>query len=613
MKTLSYYLFLAVFFCSTSAYAIDRLVSNLSDEGEDEGTLRKILRDACNESGNDVIGFSQITRAELRIHLKTPLVIPNDCNGKITLEGSDEAETIIDGSALTGPQNQPGDSCSFHVYSDGHKIKNITFVGNSAGAGICLFGNDNTIESNAFGITQKGTAEPNLHGVVISDAFIDYYDGEIGSGNQVISNTIEANEEYGLWVHAASMTLADNTIASNGADGVWLDGNAAIISGNSILANGGCPDEPLLASQLEDCTNGIGGAGISIQEGSSDILIGGESFDSDKNIIQYNRDGGILVFGEHATNHIQITHNIISLNYDLGIDLGSDGVTANDVDDADSGPNKLLNFADHLQAFPLVPSTSNGAARYWAWGAAKTGDKIETYGVADEDVERNVENGGANTFISDTVFASYATTSGMVAIPIFSNVDTFSIDPAQIDPNTIAGLTALSFDKYGNTSEFAMNARIGADRDLDGILDELETGDGTPNATSSDPNNPDTDGDGLADSVEDKNRNGIWEPELGETCSYKSDSDGDGMPDGFEVHEDDSYAPTVDTNPLESDSDGDGINDGDEDKNRNGIWEIYLGETNPLLTDTDADGFPDGADNCPTVYNSGQEAWYCGH
>jgi hypothetical protein len=79
----------------------------------------------------------------------------------------------------------------------------------------------------------------------------------------------------------------------------------------------------------------------------------------------------------------------------------------------------------------------------------------------------------------------------------------------------------------------------GQDPDHDGLTNLEEYQNGT------DPNNPDTDGDGISD--------------------------------GDEVHK-------YHTNPLNPDSDGDGLSDGDE---------IRLG-TNPLNPDTDGDGIPDG-------------------
>ncbi|MGC8846614.1 MAG: IPT/TIG domain-containing protein, partial [Candidatus Hydrogenedens sp.] len=75
----------------------------------------------------------------------------------------------------------------------------------------------------------------------------------------------------------------------------------------------------------------------------------------------------------------------------------------------------------------------------------------------------------------------------------------------------------------------------------------------------------DTDGDGLFDIVEDRNRNGIVDE--GETNLYVQDSDGDGIPDG------------------------------NEDRNRNGIWDEN--ETDPTCNDSDGDGIWDGADVSP--------------
>ena len=52
------------------------------------------------------------------------------------------------------------------------------------------------------------------------------------------------------------------------------------------------------------------------------------------------------------------------------------------------------------------------------------------------------------------------------------------------------------------------------------------------------------------------------------------------------------------SNPNNSDSDGDGLEDGEEDLNRNGI--IDIGESDPLLIDTDGDGTGDAIDVNPT-------------
>lgn len=59
------------------------------------------------------------------------------------------------------------------------------------------------------------------------------------------------------------------------------------------------------------------------------------------------------------------------------------------------------------------------------------------------------------------------------------------------------------------------------------------------------------------------------------------DSDGDGIRNLFEDKNQNCIVDAGETNPCNSDSDGDTIPDGDEDINRNGVYEPHLGETDP--------------------------------
>lgn len=118
-----------------------------------------------------------------------------------------------------------------------------------------------------------------------------------------------------------------------------------------------------------------------------------------------------------------------------------------------------------------------------------------------------------------------------------------------------------------------------------------------------DPTNPDTDGDGLLDGVEDANRNG-W-----------VDGDGDSIDPSFNPWLERNWPDGVkqpseiwlETDPNNPDTDGDGLSDGyGEDKNLDGVIagdsngnRIYDAgeawtETDPLNPDTDGDGLPDG-------------------
>jgi hypothetical protein len=134
--------------------------------------------------------------------------------------------------------------------------------------------------------------------------------------------------------------------------------------------------------------------------------------------------------------------------------------------------------------------------------------------------------------------------------------------------------------------------------------------------TTTDPNNSDSDYDGLSDGVEDRDHNG-W-----------VNGDGEGMPPSWNPWRDRLWPNGVmdvgetwtETSPGLSDSDRDGLSDGyGEDKNFNGaidgdtnsnrIWnagELWT-ETNPLNPDTDGDGLPDGWE-----VQYGLNPWDCG-
>lgn len=128
------------------------------------------------------------------------------------------------------------------------------------------------------------------------------------------------------------------------------------------------------------------------------------------------------------------------------------------------------------------------------------------------------------------------------------------------------------------------NCKVDKDADGLGKCDEKQIG--------TDPNNPDTDGDGLTDGEEFLTY---------QTNPLVADTDGDGLNDGYEVK-------TSKSNPLVADTDGDGLNDGQEvnqyktnplvvDSDKDGLTdgdEVLKYKTDPLKADTDADGLTDG-------------------
>ena len=135
---------------------------------------------------------------------------------------------------------------------------------------------------------------------------------------------------------------------------------------------------------------------------------------------------------------------------------------------------------------------------------------------------------------------------------------------------------------------FTIGPEANDDKDQDGLFRKDEEKLGT------DPNNPDTDGDGLSDGEEvntyktnplnpDTDGDGLSDGQ--EVTQYKTDpnkadTDGDGLSDGEEVN-------TYKTDPNKADTDGDGLSDNAEVTNY---------KTDPLKADTDGDSLNDGAE-----------------
>jgi len=140
----------------------------------------------------------------------------------------------------------------------------------------------------------------------------------------------------------------------------------------------------------------------------------------------------------------------------------------------------------------------------------------------------------------------------------------------------------------------------GADPDADGLVNLTEYNSGT---NSTDPQDPDSDGDGLCDGSQSVGAVCVDGEVTQGTDPNKADTDGDGMDDGWEASYDcvnpvagDSLADgdtdsltnkqeyTYGADPCNPDSDSDGLDDGDE---------IAAG-TDPNDSDSDSDGMPDG-------------------
>ena len=177
-----------------------------------------------------------------------------------------------------------------------------------------LPGNGNTISANAgdgINVTANGaTIQGNRIGTDGSGALLR---GNGGNGIDVTGDTPA--------IGAASAAAAANMIAGNDLDGIRLAGSdMTTVAGNSIHDNTG---------------HGVSVAGV-----AGDVATIGQP-GAGVNQIEDNGADGVTVTGFASA---RIRDDLITGNGGLGIDLGDNGVTANDPLDPDTGPNSLQNF-----------------------------------------------------------------------------------------------------------------------------------------------------------------------------------------------------------------------------------------------------------------------------
>ena len=228
-------------------------------------------------------------------------------------------------------------------------------------------------------------------------------------------------------------------------------------------------------------------------------------------------------------------------------------------------------------------------------------------------------------------------------------LDANDTNPLDADSDDDGLTDGAEVNATGPLADFAPTNPLLADSDADGIDDGIEVGvatAGIPAGTSdgagipfagtaagfvgdaqpltvTDPNNADTDGDGISDGVEDANQDGATINSIGDSIDVGSgetdpnlvDTDGDGLSDGVEINANGPLSGLGSTDPLDTDTDNGGTQDGTEvladgtnptagngaddagaDVDGDGLsnaQEAILG-TDPLDNDTDNDGIDDG-------------------
>ncbi|MBW4540517.1 MAG: DUF4347 domain-containing protein [Myxacorys chilensis ATA2-1-KO14] len=279
----------------------------------------------------------------------------------------------------------------------------------------------------SFGIGGSG-----VRTIALASALPDITDAVIIDGTTQEGYTttpiIELNGAGAGTANGLTLKSGDNTVKGLiinrfTENGIWIEG----VGGNTVQGNYIGTD----ATGTGNFGNALDGVSIN----SSNNTIGGTT----GNVIANNQGSGISIEGNVTGNRIQ--QNSIFLNTDLGIDLGNDGVTANDPGDIDTGANGLQNTA----VLTIAEPSSTGTAISGTFdGAANSTFQVEFFSNTTADPSGF---GEGQTFLGTTTITTDATGKAIVSYT---------------HPQAIAAgqfISATITDATGNTSEFS-NARL---------------------------------------------------------------------------------------------------------------------------------------------------------
>jgi hypothetical protein len=290
-----------------------------SGTGGNQCTLRAAIQQANAHASTDpdLIWFN-IPGAG--VHTIGPATELPDITGKVVIEGysqpgaSENTKSLVRGDdadlriVLNGKDTDPKGSFGLDFVSGSGQSAVRGLVINRFSTGIRLR-EPTTVTGNFLGTDVTGMRD---RGNSFNGIFADVLaaGSVIGGSSPEARNVISGNDDSAITSNVG-MTVQGNYIGT-GADGSSALGNG-VINHEAAILMGGFP-----------ANHRIGGIGDAA------------------NVIAHNEGSGIGLF--NSTTVVWLQRNRIYDNGDIAIDLGVDGRTPNDEGDADTGPNRLLNF-----------------------------------------------------------------------------------------------------------------------------------------------------------------------------------------------------------------------------------------------------------------------------
>ncbi|MEM7784508.1 MAG: LamG-like jellyroll fold domain-containing protein, partial [Planctomycetota bacterium] len=377
-------------------------VTNTADSGA--GSLRQAIVDANANLGADTIDFNIAGSGTQVIQLSSALPTLTE---QVTIDGTTQTGWIAD--------------TFLPIVIDGNGLNNTGLI----------------LNQNADGSTIKGLVVRDFSSIGIS--------AQNNSDNHTIQgNFIGAFQSDGSF---------DNTSVQSPSSGIYLDGNSSVVGGIGI----------------GESNRFVGSAaGIWISTGDNHQIIGNQmGYVASPNVPVGNPIYGILVQGSdnlisdntivgssvHGINvelgtGNELRRNSISQSDGLGINLGTDGRSANDAGDTDSGANNLQNWA----VLTSVSIADDGTFEY----------VLDTTSL------------GLGTYSVD-FFASSDRDGGQVEGQRFLGTVSGIANGLSSLTGTLSGITlapgehvtAVTTDSLGNSSEFS-NYAVAVDSDAGG-------------------------------------------------------------------------------------------------------------------------------------------------
>ncbi|MBD2541657.1 esterase-like activity of phytase family protein, partial [Coleofasciculus sp. FACHB-SPT36] len=423
--------------------------------------------------------------------------IGTDVTGNVDLGNTADGISIqgtnnIIGGTTTGARNvisgnnQNGVSIS-QVGSTGNQVLG-NYIGTNATGTADLGNTQNGVEiqyapNNIIGGATAGAGNVisgnNNNGIWIT--------GNTATGTQVLGNYIGTNASgkvaIGNSLRGITVSAPDNTIGGTAAGaGNVISGNVEGIAIQGTEATGNQIQGNYIGTQA-DGTSALGNTshGVVVRSDAKNNTIGGTTAGAG-NTIAFNNGDGVFVdtnFGTVINNGILA--NAIFSNSGLGIDLGTNGVTANDVGDGDAGANNLQNF-------PLLTSAVLNGANTTVTGTFNSNPnatfRLEFFSNTALDPSGNGEgktllgftnvttdasgNGSftANlatmvalgNFITATATNSNNTSEFSTGIPVTTLVSISAIDATAAESGTDTGIYQIT--RTGTTGDLTVNLAV---------------------------------------------------------------------------------------------------------------------------------------------------------